>query len=81
MSMMFDTHASPFQIWRLSRRSRAAAALKGWWLAYITWRIERAAIAQLSAMSDRDLKDIGVHRSDIHRAVRLRPTRSFSRYY
>jgi hypothetical protein len=32
-----------------------AATLKRWWLAYITWRIEQAAIAQLCVMSDREL--------------------------
>ena len=47
-----------------------AATLKRWWLAYITWRIEQAAIAQLCAMSDRELKDIGLTRCEITRAVR-----------
>jgi uncharacterized protein YjiS (DUF1127 family) len=52
----------------LPRRSPAGAvvraagrAMKRWWLAYMTWRIERLAIARLSAMSDRQLKDIAPH--------------------
>jgi uncharacterized protein YjiS (DUF1127 family) len=49
---------------------RLAATLKQWWLAYITWRIEQAAIAQLWVMSDRELKDIGLTRCEITRAVR-----------
>jgi uncharacterized protein YjiS (DUF1127 family) len=46
---------------------RLAATLKQWWLAYIT---EQAAIAQLWVMSDRELKDIGLTRCEITRAVR-----------
>lgn len=44
--------------------------LQRWWIAYITWRIERSAIAHLMSMSDRGLKDIGLIRSDIHRRVK-----------
>jgi uncharacterized protein YjiS (DUF1127 family) len=40
-------------------------------MAYLTWRLERAAIAQLWAMSDRELKDIGLSRSKIASAVKL----------
>jgi uncharacterized protein YjiS (DUF1127 family) len=62
--------------------SRLRAALKRWWMAYITWRIEQAAIAQLWAMSDRELKDIGLTRSEITRAVRLEVRdRRFGRYH
>jgi uncharacterized protein YjiS (DUF1127 family) len=51
-------------------------------MAYITWRIEQAAIAQLWAMSDRELKDIGLTRSEITRAVRLEVRdRRFGRYH
>jgi hypothetical protein len=38
-----------------------AATLKRWWLAYITWRIEQAAIAQLRSKSDLQLNDIRRH--------------------
>jgi uncharacterized protein YjiS (DUF1127 family) len=44
-------------------------------VAYITWRTEQAAIAQLWSMTDRELKDIGLTRSQI-RAKRRATTRS-----
>ena len=47
-----------------------AAKSTRWWVAYITWRIEQTAIAQLSSMSDRELKDIGLSRSQIEAAAR-----------
>jgi uncharacterized protein YjiS (DUF1127 family) len=40
------------------------------WVAYMTWRIERIAINQLGAMSDRQLKDIGLTRSEIAAAAK-----------
>ena len=48
----------------------ARAAVKRWWDAFIAWRVQEAAIAQLTSMSDRDLKDIGLPRSQIEAAVR-----------
>jgi uncharacterized protein YjiS (DUF1127 family) len=45
---------------------------------YITWRIEKIATAQLRAMSDRELEDIGLTRSDIVRAVTGPRTRQLS---
>jgi uncharacterized protein YjiS (DUF1127 family) len=59
------------------------ATLKRWWVSYMTWRIEQAATAQLWSMSDRELKDIGLTRSEITGAVRgeAAPERAFSRYY
>jgi uncharacterized protein YjiS (DUF1127 family) len=58
------------------------AILKSWWMAYITWRIEQAAIAQLSSLSDRELKDIGLTRCEITSAVRLEVgDRPFGRHY
>ena len=47
----------------------AAAALKHWWSAYINWRLQRAAVAHLCSLSDRQLKDIGLTRSQIRSAV------------
>ena len=52
-----------------------AATLKSWWVAYKTWRAEQAAIAQLSSLSDRALKDIGLPRSEIMGAVRTQVKR------
>jgi uncharacterized protein YjiS (DUF1127 family) len=57
----------------LSGFDRLRATLTRWWVAYMTWRIERAAIIQLQSMGDRDLKDIGLTRSSITRAVRFQP--------
>jgi uncharacterized protein YjiS (DUF1127 family) len=51
------------------RASGLVATVKRWWVAYFTWRI-KAAIAQLCSMSDLELKDMGLTRSDITRAVR-----------
>jgi uncharacterized protein YjiS (DUF1127 family) len=47
----------------------AAAAIKHWWSAYINWRLQRAAVAHLCSLSDRQLKDIGLTRSQIRSAV------------
>ena len=46
------------------------ATLNRWCVAYLTWRIERAAITQLGSMSDHQLRDIGISRSEILSAVR-----------
>jgi uncharacterized protein YjiS (DUF1127 family) len=46
------------------------STLKAWWMAYLTRRIERVAILQLEAMSDRQLEDIGLTRSHIQSAMR-----------
>ena len=45
-------------------------ALRRWWAAYRRWRAEQVAIARLYAMSDRQLRDIGIVRSEIEFAVR-----------
>jgi uncharacterized protein YjiS (DUF1127 family) len=55
--------------------SALAAALKRRWVDYLTWRIQQAAIAELSSMSDRELKDIGLTRSTIWGAVRSEAVR------
>jgi uncharacterized protein YjiS (DUF1127 family) len=53
-----------------------------WKAAYRTWRIEQAAIQQLEQMSDHDLRDIGVARSEIPSAVAhdAARDRAFRRY-
>jgi uncharacterized protein YjiS (DUF1127 family) len=50
--------------------SGPAAAPSRWWTAYIAWRIERTAINELQSMSELELKDIGLSRSEITGAVR-----------
>jgi uncharacterized protein YjiS (DUF1127 family) len=44
---------------------------KRWWATYTAWRIEQEAISQLWSMSDRELKDIGLTRSEIPGAVKV----------
>ena len=53
--------------------------LARWWAAYIDWRLNRMALAQLGTMSDRELKDIGLSRTQIEAAMRGDPT--FRRRY
>jgi uncharacterized protein YjiS (DUF1127 family) len=62
---------------------RVAAASKRLWVAYITWRIERAAMAHLRSMSDRELEDLGLSRSQIEGAVagKRASDRASARYY
>ena len=53
-----------------------AAAIRRLCARYVAWRMEQSAVAVLQSMSDRQLSDIGLSRSDITRAVRrsARPT-------
>jgi uncharacterized protein YjiS (DUF1127 family) len=69
MSATFGTPATVGDR-RKARGSGVIATVKTWWMAYLTRRSERAAIMQLHAMSDRELQDIGLKRSQIERAVR-----------
>jgi uncharacterized protein YjiS (DUF1127 family) len=45
------------------------AKFRVWKAATVTWRIEQAAMQQLERMSDHDLRDIGLARSEITHAV------------
>ena len=70
----------------LRRRSWAAgltATLKQWWRSYLKRRMERAAASQLWSLSDRELKDIGLTRSQIMGVVtgEVARDRTFSRYF
>jgi uncharacterized protein YjiS (DUF1127 family) len=51
-------------------RRRLVDALKRQWVAYKDWYDQQQAIAQLDSMSDAQLKDIGLVRSQIEIAVR-----------
>jgi uncharacterized protein YjiS (DUF1127 family) len=61
--------------------SQLIANLQSWWLAFLDWRIQREAIFQLEALSDRELKDIGLRRCEIESAVmsKLPPQQAFGR--
>ncbi len=48
----------------------AGVALKSAWSAYLKRRLHLHACTQLHAMSDRELRDIGLSRSEIEVAVR-----------
>jgi uncharacterized protein YjiS (DUF1127 family) len=48
----------------------AGIAMKHWWADYVTRRVEKMAIAHLKSMSDRELHDIGLVRSQIEAVVR-----------
>jgi uncharacterized protein YjiS (DUF1127 family) len=66
-------------VWQ-SWLSELCARFECWWSSYLTWQLERAATRQLGSLSDRQLKDIGLDRSEILRAVREQKRRVFSRY-
>lgn len=70
MSTIFSSAAAAPDIAGPSCGGRLAAVVKRSWVAYLRRRIEEAAIALLHAMSDRELKDIGLTRSKIAGAVR-----------
>jgi uncharacterized protein YjiS (DUF1127 family) len=67
--MMSTTYSAP-AAWSLTRRRVSLlATLRQCCAAYLGWRAERAAIAHLRAMSDRELRDIGLMRSHVTQAV------------
>jgi uncharacterized protein YjiS (DUF1127 family) len=66
MSTIYSAHAAQSTA---GRQFSVLATLKQWCVAYMGWRVERAAIAHLSAMSDRELRDIGLMRSQVTQAA------------
>lgn len=72
-----QSHAATFQ------SGRVLAFLKRWWIAYTEWRLYHLAAAQLRNMSDRELRDIGLDRSQIEAALRgdLARDQTLVRYY
>jgi uncharacterized protein YjiS (DUF1127 family) len=56
--------ASPSNV---TRKDGLAAWLSRQVSAFVTWRRESEAAAELSAMSDRELLDIGLNRGDVRR--------------
>ena len=76
MSMNWTVPFSAPKVTEASWLRRFAAAVDQGWTAFCQWRLEEIAIGQLNAMSDYDLKDIGLIRSEIDGAVRFAPTGS-----
>jgi uncharacterized protein YjiS (DUF1127 family) len=63
--MTYTTHAARASLWeRLSELRVSVAEHRAQHRAY------RSTLAQLSAMSNRDLTDIGIHPADIDRIAR-----------
>ena len=52
---------------------RFGGALQRLWLAYMDWRLQRLTVRLLGRMSDRQLKDLGLCRSQIELAARGDP--------
>jgi uncharacterized protein YjiS (DUF1127 family) len=75
MSAIFSATAAALGITGRSSVNGTAATLNRWWAAYVTWRLERAAINTLSLLNDRELKDMGLDRSEIMGAVKGRVAR------
>jgi uncharacterized protein YjiS (DUF1127 family) len=83
LSTICSASAEPQSIAGQSWAGGLVAILERWFAACLTWRMERAAIAQLWSMSDRELKDIGLIRSEINGAVKGETVRdrAINRYY
>ena len=69
MSRTLSAPGAAHTLTQPSRISRLGIALKAWWAAYQRRRAERLTIERLRGMSDRELKDIGIVRSQIEFAV------------
>jgi uncharacterized protein YjiS (DUF1127 family) len=69
MSRTLSAPVGAHAIARPARTRRLAAVLQSWWAAYQRRQRERLTIEQLHGMSDRELKDIGIVRSQIEYAV------------
>ena len=65
---MSTTFSAP-AVQSMTGQFQVLAALRRWCVAYMGWRAERAATTHLRAMSDRDLADIGLRRSQVAQAV------------
>jgi uncharacterized protein YjiS (DUF1127 family) len=70
MSITFPAPRTAQTIAPPRRTAGPLAALKRLWVTYNNWRNEQAALAALQALSDRELKDIGLTRGDIVHAAR-----------
>jgi len=73
MTRALSAPAGGHAIARPARTRGLRAALKAWWAAYQRSRRERQTAEQLHSMSDRQLKDIGLVRTQIDFVVRRGP--------
>jgi uncharacterized protein YjiS (DUF1127 family) len=70
MTVLSITPCQPQNAGTPSRSDGLLATFERWWVAYLTWQLERATIAHLSKLSDRELRDVGLNRSEIPAVVR-----------
>lgn len=63
--MMSTFYSPPVGRSIFGRRSSLLATLAQWYVTYLAWRAENLAIADFRAMSDRQLADIGLMRSQV----------------
>jgi uncharacterized protein YjiS (DUF1127 family) len=66
----FSKAISPGNSAAAALSARIGGALRRWWLAYMDWRLQQMTINRLRCMSERELRDIGLSRSQIEFAVR-----------
>jgi len=71
MSTVSDHAVQPHKINAVSG-SWIASTLWRCWQTFLDWRIEQAALAQLYSMSDYELRDIGLRRTEIDAAVKVK---------
>jgi uncharacterized protein YjiS (DUF1127 family) len=69
MSTIFN-HATELRGLASTDASWIGHIVRRYWTAFQRWRLEQAAIVQLSTMSDRELRDIGLNRGEIRFAVK-----------
>jgi len=62
-----DTHLEDPVLPPLSQGTRKPRGVAAWLARLHAWREQRAALAELGMMSDRELADIGLTRSDLPR--------------
>ena len=78
---MSTIYSAPAARSMAERQFSVLATLRQWYVTYMGWRVERAAIAHLHAMSDRQLNDIGLMRSQVAQAVPNAALDRASSYY
>jgi uncharacterized protein YjiS (DUF1127 family) len=66
---MSTIYSAPAARSMVTRRFSVLAILRQWYVTYMGWRAENAAISHLCAMNDRQLNDIGLMRSQVAQAA------------